>query len=113
VSPRGVGLMVCPLPRKGTAGQRPDELLKCTAVLIRTKSAKVGDGRPALSRAPGGRSAKRPSLLRPSKAAKARLKRVPGELRKRSSLHRRGKAAKAGAPQGADKTADVPEAPYV
>ena len=46
------------------------ELLKCAAAQIRTKSAKVGDGRPARSRAPGGPSTKRFSLLKLSKAAK-------------------------------------------
>ena len=30
------------------------KLLKCARAQIRTKSAKVGDGRPARSRAPGG-----------------------------------------------------------
>ena len=52
------------------------ELLKCSREQIRTKSAKVGDGRPARSRAPGGPSTKRSSLLRPGKAAKAGAQRL-------------------------------------
>ena len=60
---------------------------------IRTKSAKVGDGRPARSRAPGGPSTKRSSLLRPSKAAKAGALRASA---KRSSLRGGPKAAKEG-----------------
>ena len=69
------------------------ELLKCAAAQIRTKSAKVGDGRPARSRAPGGPSTKRSSLLRPSKAAKAGALRASA---KRSSLRGGPKAAKEG-----------------
>ena len=70
------------------------ELLKCCAQQIRTKSAKVGDGRPARSRAPGGPSTKRSSLLRPSKAAKAGALRASA---KRSSLRGGPKAAKVAA----------------
>ena len=52
------------------------ELLKCCAQQIRTKSAKVGDGRPARSWAPGSLYIKRSSHLRPSKAAKAGARRA-------------------------------------
>ena len=69
------------------------ELLKCAAAQIWTKSAKVGDGRPARSREPGGPSTKRSSLLRPSKAAKAGARRAST---KRSSLRGGPKAAKVG-----------------
>ena len=65
------------------------ELLKCAAAQIRTKSAKVGDGRPARSRAPGGPSTKRSSLLRPGKAAKAGARRAST---KRSSLRQRAQS---------------------
>ena len=68
-------------------------LLTCGAPQIRTKSAKVGDGRPARSRAPGGPSTKRSSLLRPGKAAKAGARRAST---KRSSLRGGPKAAKEG-----------------
>ena len=53
------------------------ELLKCCAQQIRTKSAKVGDGRPARSWAPGSLYIKRSSHLRPSKAAKAGARWAP------------------------------------
>ena len=66
------------------------ELLKCCAQQTRTKSAKVGDGRPALSRAPGGPSTKRSSLLRPGIAAKAGAQRASA---KRSSVWRRAQSA--------------------
>ena len=69
------------------------ELLKLRQAQIRTKSAKVGDGRPDRSRAPGGPSTKRSSLLRPSKAAKAGARRASA---KRSSLRGGPKAAKEG-----------------
>ena len=96
-------------------------LLTCGAPQIRTKSAKVGDGRPARSRAPGGPSTKRSSLLRPGKAAKDGAQRAStkrsslsrsaggpkaakvassGRSAKRSWLHRRGKAAEAGGSLG-------------
>ena len=109
------------------------ELLKCSREQIRTKSAKVGDGRPGPLA--GARRPLHKKVLAPRSGAKP-LKRVPGgppqkgprsgggpkaakeggyrPLRKNVMALPAGQSCQSGRlPGGQSKTANVPPAPYV